>query len=199
MSVITDKKYTVEEYFALLEEGEIKYEFFDGRIYAMAGGSPKHNLISVNTTIALGNSLANRDCFVFNSDQQVVITPKGKYVFPDVTVCCGEPKYEDNQRLLNPTTIFEVLSPSTKAYNKYDKFHLYCQIASFKEYVLIHTDRLLIESFFRNTSGLWKISNAFRLEDAIQLYSIDVNLQLSDVYKKIKGLKSGLSGGIPVK
>ena len=95
-------------------------------------------------------------------------------------------------RLKNPILILEVLSESTKEYDKSTKFHLYCKIPSFREYVLIHTDRIQIDSYYREDSGLWRISSGFKLEETIHLYSINVDLRLSDVYNKIKGLKGGM-------
>ncbi len=191
MEISDDKYYTVEEYFSIIEDSEEKYDYHEGKLYNMAGGTSNHSAISVNTIVGLSIALSNRDCMVYNSDQQVVIQSQKRYVYPDVSVVCGEPEHEDEKqiRLTNPKLIVEVLSEGTIEYDRSDKFHLYCKIPSFKEYLLIHSDRILVETFYREESGLWRISSAFKLEDTIHLYSLDLDLSLKDFYKKIKGLK----------
>ena len=189
-----DKYYSVEEYFSILEDSEEKYEYHNGELYGMAGGTSTHNGISANTITALSNSLSEKDCMVYNSDQQIAIESINRYVYPDVSVVCGKQEFEDEKeiRLKNPVLIVEVLSEGTKAYDKTTKFHLYCKIPSFREYVLIHTDRVQIDTYYKEESGLWRISSGFNLEDSVHLYSIDEDLLLGDIYKKIKNLKQGI-------
>ena len=194
MKISENKYYTTEEYFSIVEDSEEKYEYHEGKLYAMAGGTSKHNAISTNTSTALNIALSEKDCMVYNSDQQVVINDSKRYVYPDVSVVCGTQDFEDKKetRLKNPILIIEVLSESTKGFDKTDKFHLYCQIPSFREYVLIHTDKIMVETYYKEDSGLWRISSAFRIKDSIQLYSINSTITLTDIYKKIKNLKEGI-------
>lgn len=194
MDISDDKYYTVEEYFSIVEDSEEMYEYHNGKLCGMAGGTATHNAISLNTAVTLHNTLSERDCMVYNSDQQVSINSLNRYLYPDVSVVCGEQEFEDEKemRLKNPILILEVLSESTKAYGKNAKFLLYRNIPSFQEYLLIYPDRTQIDSYYREDSGLWRISSGFKLEDTIHLYSINVDLNLSDVYNKIKGLKGGM-------
>lgn len=191
MKAIEDRYYTKEEYFSLVEESDLKIEYHKGRIYAMAGGTSNHNIISGNILTALNNALTERDCLVYNSDQQLAISQQERYVYADVAVVCGERAFEDQKetRLINPSLIFEVLSDSTKDYDKTTKFHLYCRLPSFKEYALVHSDRIFVESFYKEESGLWRISSAFSLQESIHLYSLSIDLPLSRLYNKITGLK----------
>jgi len=194
MEISKDKYYTPEEYFAIVEDSQEKYEYHEGKLYNMAGGTSDHSAISANAIIALGNALSEKDCIVYTSDQQVVIHSQKRYVYPDVSVVCGEPEHEDEKkiRLTNPKLIVEVLSEGTIDYDRSDKFHLYCKIPSFQEYLLIHSNRVLVETYYRKESGSWSISSAFKLADTIHLYSLDLDLSVKDIYKKIKGLPEGI-------
>lgn len=191
MAAIEDRYYSKEEYFSLVAESDLKIEYHKGQLYAMAGGTSNHNIISGNILTGLNNALVNRDCMVYNSDQQIAIAKQDRYVYADTAVVCGEREFEDNKetRLINPSLIVEVLSDSTKDYDKTTKFHLYCSLPSFREYVLIHTDRIFVESFYKVESGLWRISSAFKLSDHLPLYSLKIDLAVSMLYHKIKGLK----------
>lgn len=196
MNIQENKKYTKEEYFSLVEESKVKLEYHQGKIYAMAGGTPEHNLISGNAVTALNIALNERDCLVYNSDQQIALSTLERYVYPDASVVCGEQEFENphKNRLKNPILIVEVLSENTKNYDKTDKFHLYCSLPSFREYVLIHSDRILVETYFKEETSLWRISSAFRLDETIHLFSINVDIPLEQLYRKISGLKEGIQG-----
>ena len=117
MSAVPKFHLTPQEYLARERQAETKSQYFQGEIFAMTGASRKHNLISVNTVIALGPQLRSRDCEIYAGDMRVKVSPTGLYTYPDVTVVCGKPKFDDKQKdtLLNPVVIIEVLSPSTAA------------------------------------------------------------------------------------
>lgn len=193
MIELAEKLYTKEEYFTLQKELDDKIEYHQGRIVAMAGGSPKHNLIGGNIVTALNNALVEKDCYVYNSDQQLYMEEENRFVYPDAMVVCGEEKFIKPQplKLTNPVLIVEVLSPSTGKHDKTSKFQMYRKISSFKEYMLIHTDKILVESYFWEEADLWRIASPHRLKDSLHLYSLDINIALKDIYRKIKGLEEG--------
>jgi Uma2 family endonuclease len=154
----------------------------------MAGASRAHNLIVFNLAGVLGPQLQGRPCEAYISDMRVKVGDTGLYAYPDVVVVCGEPQFEDAQldTLLNPTLIIEVLSPSTEAYDRGDKFVHYCQLESLLQYVLIAQDEARIERFDRQSDPLWLPSEAVGLGTTLSLASIGCELALSQVYERVK-------------
>ena len=191
MIAIEKRKYTREEYFELLEASDIKLEYHYGFIVAMAGGKPNNSLIATNLRRRIAERLDDRDCLVYDSDLAVEMDEGNRYVFPDATIVCGEQLFSEyNQNALtNPVLIIEVLSKSTENYDKGDKFRFYRGIPSLKEYVLISPDRPVVESFYREGEGLWRISTASGLDSSIHLYSLNIDIPLAQIYAKVTGLK----------
>lgn len=188
MSQAAPKWVSVEEYLALEERAEFKSEYFDGEIFAMAGGTPEHSLIAANLVRVLGNSLDDGPCRVYNSDQRVKIPDTGLFTYPDVTVVCEEPLFDGPQRraLINPTLIVEVLSETTEAYDRGDKFAHYRRLASLKEYVLVASDRCRIERFTRQQGGAeWTLAECSNPEGSLALPSLGCALSLPAVYRKV--------------
>src|SRR5438067_352701 len=130
---------SAEEYLELEETADYKSEYFDGEVFAMAGGTPEHNLIAANLIGELRNQLEETPCRVYPSDQRVKIPDTGLYTYPDVTVVCADPQFEepDRRAMLNPTLIVEVLSETTEAYDRGDKFAHYRRLSSLREYVMV--------------------------------------------------------------
>jgi len=180
--------YTPEEYLALERQADARHEFLDGEIYAMAGGSKRHNSISVNVIRLLGNQLLENDCSVYGSDMRVKITSTGKYTYPDVVAVCGEEFFEDESEdtLLNPMLLVEVLSQSTEAYDRGGKFEYYQTIPSFSEYVLIAQEPFRVEQFVRKESNVWTYFEFRQPDETVKLHSIDCELTLRDIYHKIQ-------------
>src|SRR5438128_137657 len=131
-----------EEYLARERQAETKSEYYEGEIFAMAGGSEEHSLIATNVLIELGLQLRDRPCKIYNNDLRVQVDEEGPYTYPDVSVVCGEAKFVDAEvdTLLNPTVIVEVLSHTTEAWDRGGKFERYQQMPSLKAYVLIAQD-----------------------------------------------------------
>jgi Uma2 family endonuclease len=177
-----------EEYLELEEQAEYKSEYFNGEIFAMAGGSPEHSAIALNIGRELGNQLEARPCLVFNSDLRVRVAETGLYTYPDVTVVCGEPEFDDRRRaLLNPTLIVEVLSDSTEKYDRGDKSAHYRRLPSLREYVLVASDRARIECFTRQEDGArWLLTECSNPGGTVPLESIGCELALSRVYAKVE-------------
>ena len=177
---------TLEEYLDLDAAAEYKSEYLSGQIYAMAGGSPEHNRIGFNVITALGAQLSGAPCIGYTSDQR--IKAGGLYTYPDVTVICGQPRFSEGRKdtLLNPNLIVEVLSPSTEAYDRGEKFAHYRQIESLQEYVLISQDKPRIERYLRQPDNTWNYTAADGLQAALSLNSIGCTLKLEQVYTDVE-------------
>jgi len=186
MSAAPKPYITPEQYLALERQAETKSEYFAGEIFAMAGSSPEHSLITVNTTAELVQQLREKPCNVYNSDMEVRAT-EDHYAYPDVTVVCGEAQFggEEREVLLNPTLIVEVLSPSTEAWDRGGKFEQYRQRESLQEYVLIAQDRPHVERYARQEDGQWLLTEVNGLEAVLALPSIGGELALAEVYRKV--------------
>lgn len=177
---------TPEEYLAIERDSAEKHEYVAGEVVAMAGASRRHNLIQSTTLTGLNNALATRPCEVYPSDMRVKVSTLGIYTYPDITVVCGEPDLEDAEQdtLLNPTVIIEVLSPATERYDRGLKFHRYQLIPSLRDYLLIAQDRPLVEHYARGDDGRWSQSVHEGLSASIALRSIGCSLPLAEVYRK---------------
>ena len=180
--------FTPEEYLALERKAHCKNEYLDGQIIAMAGASSEHNLIVGDIFYGLYPELRQRGCLVYTSDMRVRPSPRDAYVYPDVVVVCGEPQFEDEafDTLLNPIVIVEVLSPSTEAYDRGEKFTRYKQLPSLKEYVLVSQDNVHVEHHRRH-GAQWILSHYRTLEEVLPLSSIECEVPLRDIYARITG------------
>ena len=178
--------FTSEEYLARERKALNKSEYRDGRIYAMPGASRAHNLITVHVTGELYIQLRTRSCEVYPSDMRVKVSAGGLYTYPDVIVVCDEPRFEDGHfdTLLNPTVLIEVLSPSTAAYDRGEKFRRYQFLDSLCEYILISQDRVQVEHYLRQEDG-WELTEFRSLSDVFQLVSIGCELSLQAIYAKV--------------
>lgn len=187
MAAGTRQPLSREQYLALERRGEGKHEYVAGELIAMVGASFRHNLIQTRVLASLYGQLRGRPCEVTPSDLRVAITALGIYTYPDVTVVCGEPQFEDAEQdtLLNPTLLVEILSPSTESYDRGRKFQRYRLIPSFREYVLIAQDLPLIEHYLRQPDGRWLLATFEHPDDSLGLESIGCSLALADVYAGI--------------
>ena len=189
---LAKQQYTFKEYLALEENAAYKSEYWDGIIIAMAGRTPNHNKISnsIGTAIDIELDKKNKDCTVYSSDQKVFIPDFNRSIYPDCMVLCGEEELHDesNAVIVNPSLIIEVLSKSTKEFDSNEKFEGYRSISSFKEYVLIWQTIPKVQSWYKEHNGLWRISSVFGLDKRIMLYSINCEIALKDIYKRVKDL-----------
>ncbi len=178
---------TPEEYLAIERKAEYKSEYFNGEMFAMAGASERHVLIVTNLVAELRGQLRRRPCTVYSTDLRVRVSSTGLYTYPDVVVVCGQPQFADDQKdtLLNPTLIIEVLSDSTKDYDRGGKFQHYRALASLTEYVLVAQDKCHVEHYVRQPENRWLLSETNELKDTIHLSSIECNLALVEVYDKV--------------
>ncbi len=185
-------RYTPEQYLTLERKAEFKSEYVNGMIIALAGASRSHSLIAFNLAGVLRAQLVGRACEAYVSDMRVRVAATGLYTYPDVVVACGDIRFEDERTdtLLNPTVIVEVLSPSTEAYDRGEKFAHYRRLESLQEYVLVSQDKIRVESFVRQ-GAQWLLSEVSGLDETVRLESIVCNLTLRDIYDKVRFPESG--------
>ncbi len=190
MSVPLTKKqyYTKEEYLDMEVLAEYKSEYYDGEIFAMSGGSPKHSTICFNLIGELAKAIGDRDCTGFESNMKLEIAAANAYVYPDAMVVCGniEPSENTKDALTNPVLVIEVLSPSTESFDRGKKFEYYRSIGSLKEYVLVSQDRPIVEVFFKQDKNTWQYSVARGLENTVVFKSLEYEIALKDIYKKVR-------------
>lgn len=187
MSTLAAQTYlTPAEYIDVERKAVTKNEYLSGRIVAMSGASNAHNIITMNTANQLYNQLVDRDCLVYASDMRVRVQDPVSYFYPDVTVVCGEPRFEDDvfDTLLNPAVVIEVLSPSTAAYDRREKFTRYQQIASLKEYILISQSRMHVAHYLRQENR-WHATEFQTFDDVVSVASIECELLLGHIYRRV--------------
>ena len=180
-------KLTTGEYIRQEIESGIKYEYHDGEIYALAGGTINHGLISGNVFSEMRSQLKDNHspCLPFNSDIKLHIRDTNSYVYPDAMVVCGdiENAEEDENSITNPILIVEALSPSTAEYDRGDKFYLYRQIPTFREYVLIEQKKHVVDVHYKHKNrDLWRITRYEGLDTVITLSSFGLEIPMSDIY-----------------
>lgn len=182
------RKLTVEEYFVLERDSLEKHEFFAGEIFAMAGGSRQHSLISGNVLAELRTVLRQGACEVYGSDLRVYVPATGLYTYPDLSVACP-PEFlaEHPDTLINPASLIEVLSDSTEAYDRGKKFENYRTISSLTDYILIAQDRILIEHYTRQSDGGWLLHEV-RTGGSLSLTTLPCakcEIPLAEIYQRV--------------
>ncbi|OJV18333.1 MAG: hypothetical protein BGO21_22495 [Dyadobacter sp. 50-39] len=186
--------YSEEEYLRLENEAFERSEFYQGKIVMMAGATPNHNRVKENTSVEIGIVLKkNKSCRSYSSDQRIHIPHNSLYTYPDLVVVCGPNKYAelDRNTILNPSVIVEVSSPSTMEYDRINKFRLYRDIESLKEYVLISSMSIAAEVFRRTADNQWLLADdAFALSEAITIQTIGATLQMTDLYDGTENVSS---------
>ena len=176
---------TPEQYLDLERAAETRSEFHAGAIFAMAGGTANHSTLASELIILLGQQLRGRRCFIHGSDLRLYVPAGDLFTYPDLTVVCGERRLLGNDCLLNPTLIAEVLSPSTEAYDRGQKFENYQTIDSLQEYLLVAQDRPRLDLLTRQPDHRWILSFAAGLNSELELPSIGCRLRLRDVYQNV--------------
>lgn len=177
---------TPEEYLAIERQSEYKSEYVDGVMYAMSGASFKHNVIVANVIAELVQQLRGRPCRALPSDIKVRMPDSRKFFYPDVSVVCKEPDFHDERSdvILNPTLLVEVLSESTAAFDRGEKFQSYQQLDSLQEYLLVSQDKFFVEQYVRQSREKWIYIAMVGLESSLALPSVECTLSLKAVYDK---------------
>ena len=176
-------RFTPQEYFEWEAQQDLRYEYFDGQVFAMTGGSLPHADIALNVATALRQPLQGR-CKVRNSDAKIGITEKGPFVYPDVSVSCDERDLSAQQFSLYPCLIIEVLSPSTEAYDRGGEFALYRRVQSLREYVLVASETQSVDLFRRTQSGEWTFI-PYTEGDQIELKSVGLTISVNSLYEDV--------------
>lgn len=174
---------TPQEYFEWEAQQSLRYEYFDGAVFAMAGGSLPHADIALNIASILRQHLKGR-CKVRNSDAKVGITAKGPFVYPDVSVTCDDRDRAAQQFSSYPCLIVEVMSPSTEAYDRGGKFALYRRLESLQEYVLVGSETKTVDIFRRNSADTWTFT-PYSEGDEVELTSIGLTVPLDAFYEDV--------------
>lgn len=174
--------FTIDEYLEREEKAEYKSEYYKGEVFAMAGGSPRHSRIGGNIYHALRKHLAGKPCRPYKSDMRVHIPIQRYFTYPDISVVCGKREFFEEKALMNPVLILEVLSESTKGYDRGAKFRLYSSIASLQEYTLVSPHERSVEIFRRNAHGRWGLYQ-FSGEENVELASIGCTLTMEGIYE----------------
>jgi Uma2 family endonuclease len=175
-----------EQYLDFERCAEERHEFIDGVVYAMAGESPDHSTICFNVSGIIHPQLTEKPCRGFSPNMKVRTGVGDLYAYPDLMIVCGEPQFHDARGdvLLNPTVVFEVLSPSTEKYDRGEKFLRYrTEIESLKDYVLVSQDRVRIEQYHREDDNTWSLVEITRANEALVLDSIECSIPVVEIYR----------------
>jgi Uma2 family endonuclease len=175
---------TVEEYLEWEPQQELRYEYVDGEILAMTGGSIPHNDLALNFYTALRSHLRDRGCRINVADVKLQISSKSPYYYPDVLISCDVQDVTASQFIQKPTIIVEVLSPGTSANDRGDKFSNYLQIPSLQEYFLIDSEKVAVERYCRGEGRMW-LYYLYSAGDIITLSSVEFELDIAVLYEGI--------------
>ena len=179
---------TVEQYLEIERMAEFRSEYINGEMFAMAGATRNHGKIAAHTLTKLIEQLSGRPCDATGSDTRVYSLQYSVLTYPDVVVTCGPDKLLDAQRdtLIDATVIVEVLSPSTKAYDRGEKFRIYRSLPSFSDYLLLAQDEIRAEHYARQADTSWLFREFTDSASEIELNSIGCRLHLQSLYKRVE-------------
>ncbi|WP_316823970.1 Uma2 family endonuclease [Pedobacter miscanthi] len=178
------RRYTVEEYLEMEKASTGKHEYFEGEIFAMSGAGFNHNLIFSNVFGLLFSKLKGSKCILFGSDMRMNIPGNTLFTYPDISIYCNgltHSEFDEDTSIL-PTVIIEILSPSTKNYDRGKKFNLYKDIPSLKEYIMIDSESVSIEAYYIDEEKSWKLNEHKKISDTITLVLMGFEIGLSDIY-----------------
>jgi Uma2 family endonuclease len=188
MENLASKFATPEEYLAFERISLEKHEYYQGEVFALSGAGMRHNRIQVNFIGEVRNYLKGKPCDVFGSELRVHIPDNSLYTYPDALIVCGGPEMLDNEfdTLLNPIVIVEILSRTTQNYDRGDKFALYRAIPSLREYILINSEKVGVEHYYRQEDQDWLLHEQQALTEHLFVRSIDFSLPLSELYSGVE-------------
>ncbi|HEY4286902.1 MAG TPA: Uma2 family endonuclease [Puia sp.] len=183
---IGKRRFSVEDYLRMESESLEKHEYYKGEIFLMSGARMDHNIITSNLMGHLHPKLENSPCQVFGSDLRIYVEANGLFTYPDLSIVCGEPvtRANDDLHLMNPSVIIEVLSPSTKDYDRGDKFKLYQGLSTLSEYVLVDSKSVLVEHFIKNAGGEWGLQKYGKTGDNLSIRAAGVSISLREIYAR---------------
>lgn len=181
-------KLTIEEYLEFERDSEQKHEYYKGEIFAMAGASNRHNLLFSNIYGELAYRLKGKTCRPFGSDLRVHIPENTLFTYPDISIICRDIVSEEKSydTFTEPSVIIEILSPSTKSYDRGEKFKLYRDIKTLEEYILVDSESISVEAWRINANGHWELEELKAKEDVLSINSIEISFKLSEIYEGSK-------------
>lgn len=183
----TEHYFTPDEYLEWEQQQGLRYEYINGEVFAMTGGTIPHNTIAVNLATAIRNHIRGTGCRVFINDAKLGITEKGPFHYPDVMVSCDERDRRATKFVQYPCLIVEVLSDSTEAYDRGDKFRAYRRIETLQEYILVEQKRQGCDRYRRNERGTWELYS-YEETDEVQLDSINFSFLTPLLYEDVEFL-----------
>ena len=182
------EKISIEAYLEMENAAVEKHEYYKGEIFAMSGAKVPHNIISKNLLGTLFSKLKGKKCQPYGSDQRIHIPTNTLFTYPDISIICGEiiTLNDDDYNVLNPSVIIEVLSPSTKNYDRGEKFKLYRDIPTLREYILADSESIHIEVFRLNKTKHWELQEYNSAEDILYIKAIDEKIPVPEIYEGVK-------------
>ena len=188
LAAYNKQRFSIEEYLEMEDAATEKHEYYQGEIFAMSGEKVPHNEISGNLYFVLRKKLQGKKCRPYNSDQRIHIAENTLFTYPDISIICGEIKTlnDDNLNVLNPAVIIEILSPSTKNYDRGEKFKLYRDIPTLKEYILIDSESVHIEVFRLNETNHWELEEYNSMEEELYIKGINEKISIAEIYDGVK-------------
>lgn len=164
-----------------------KHEYYKGEIFAMSGASLKHNRIFTNLFLGIGTQLKGKGCQPYGSDLRIHVPKNTLYTYPDISIICGDPELTDEKvdTATNPSVIIELLSKSTRNYDRIEKFSLYRDIETLREYILVDTEQTHVEKHIRNDNNSWQLTDYRSQEDSFTIDTVQISLLVKDIYEGV--------------
>ena len=181
-------KFTIQEYLEMERPSITKNEYYKGEIFAVAGVGARHNIIFSNLFGEIAYRLKGNPCAPYGSDMRIHIPENTLFTYPDISIVCGDiiPSPEDKDTTIRPAVLIEILSPSTRNYDRGDKFKLYRDIPTLKEYILIDSEAIGIEVFRINSYGHWVLEEYKSPADSLAIKTVRLSIPVQDIYNKTK-------------
>lgn len=182
------QKFTIEEYLKLESAAEQKHEYYRGEIFAMAGAGARHNVVFKNLYGELAYKLKGKPCQPYGSDLRIHIPENSLFTYPDISIICGDilNSASDNDTVVQPSVLIEILSHSTKDYDRGSKFKLYRDIPLLKEYVLVDSEAIGIEIFRITADAHWQLEEYKNVNEMIEIKTLGFQLSLIEIYHGTK-------------
>jgi len=179
------QKISIDEYLEMENASSEKHEYYQGEIFAISGAKVPHNIIATNLVVALTIKLKGKSCRPFNSDQRIHVEANTLFTYPDISIICGDiiTRNNDDYNVLNPTVLIEVLSRSSKNYDGGEKFKLYRNIPTLREYVLVDSESIHIEIFRLNANNHWELEEYNKDSRTILIQAINTPLSIEEIYE----------------
>lgn len=186
------RRYTIEEYLVMERASDIKHEYYQGEIFVMAGAGDRHNWMFTNIFGDLCMRLKDNPCRPYGSDMRMHIPENTLFTYPDISIYCGDPIEINEDTVIHPTIIIEILSKTTRNYDRGTKFKLYRDIPTLKEYILIDTETIGVKSWRINAHNQWQPEEYKTLQEIMEIPSAGISLSMQDIYRGTRLAKAKL-------